>query len=216
MQEAKLHDLVLSYRASGNGREYIMERVAAMVYDSYGKYGFDSEDDAADALLKFKRRIYRLLRQIRGSGPVFRRLSGDEPKVPGPYGTARKDTVDGARVRLRARRLVGDARILRFYRIAFRVDDARGRRNGSWRLEAEAAREGRDHPALSGGSSRALQPTRFPRGEVRMGNRRRGHRANSHCRWGRSRLARRRGGASEVFPRVRAFAGRASRRAQER
>ena len=54
MQERNLQDLFLAYRSSGKGRELIMERVAALVYNSHAKFGFDDEDDAANALLKFR------------------------------------------------------------------------------------------------------------------------------------------------------------------
>ena len=43
MTESNLHDLVLSYRLTGEGRERIMERVAALVYGEHQRYGFDDE-----------------------------------------------------------------------------------------------------------------------------------------------------------------------------
>lgn len=71
MQERNLHDLFLAYRSSGKGRELIMERVAALVYNSHTKFGFDDEDDAANALLKFQGRIEKLLDRFEDRGLPF-------------------------------------------------------------------------------------------------------------------------------------------------
>jgi len=71
MPETTLNALVLAYRASGEGRDLIMEKVAALVYDAHDKYGFDDEDDAANALLKFRGRIVRLIDRFEDRGHSF-------------------------------------------------------------------------------------------------------------------------------------------------
>lgn len=71
MAEAKLHDLVLNYRVSGKGQDQIMERVAALVYAAYGKFGFDDEDDAANALVKYRGRIVKLIDRFEDRGIPF-------------------------------------------------------------------------------------------------------------------------------------------------
>ncbi len=67
----ELHNLVLEYRSSGKGRELILERVAALVYNSHAKYGFDDEDDAANALLRFRGRIDKLVDRFEDRGLPF-------------------------------------------------------------------------------------------------------------------------------------------------
>lgn len=71
MPERNLHELVLEYRSSGKGRDLIMEKVAALVYNSHTKYGFDDEDDAANALLKFGGRIDKLVDRFEDRGLPF-------------------------------------------------------------------------------------------------------------------------------------------------
>jgi hypothetical protein len=71
MQQATLNELVIAYRSSGEGRDLILEKVAALVYDRHRQYGFDDEDDAANALLRFKERIGRLVDRFEDRGLPF-------------------------------------------------------------------------------------------------------------------------------------------------
>lgn len=71
MPEPQLNDLIIAYRASGEGRDLIMERVAALVYGKYRKYGFDDEDDAADALLRYRGRIVKFVDRFEDRGLPF-------------------------------------------------------------------------------------------------------------------------------------------------
>jgi hypothetical protein len=71
MAEEKLHELVVAYKASGKGRDAIIEQVAAMLYTSHETYGFDDEDDAADAFLKYRERIARLVDRFEDRGLPF-------------------------------------------------------------------------------------------------------------------------------------------------
>jgi hypothetical protein len=71
MSERRMHDLVVEYKASGKGREAIIEKVASMLYESYEVYGFDDEDDAADAFLKYRERIARLVDRFEDRGLPF-------------------------------------------------------------------------------------------------------------------------------------------------
>jgi hypothetical protein len=71
MPEERLHDLVIAYKKSGAGREAIMERVAALLYTSHEAYGFDDEDAAADAFLKYRERIARLVDRFEDRGLPF-------------------------------------------------------------------------------------------------------------------------------------------------
>jgi hypothetical protein len=71
MSETKLHDLVIAYRRDGADRERIMEKVAELVYEEHSRYGFDDEDDAADALLRYRRRIERLVDRFEDRGQSF-------------------------------------------------------------------------------------------------------------------------------------------------
>jgi hypothetical protein len=71
MGEPTLQELVFSYRLSGEGKERIMERVAALVYSSHAKFGFDDEDAAADALLKHRGRIIKLVDRFEDRGIPF-------------------------------------------------------------------------------------------------------------------------------------------------
>ena len=71
MTENNLEELVSAYRARGQGRDLIMEKVSALVYDRHRKYGFDDEDDAANALLKFRGRIGRFVDRFEDRGLPF-------------------------------------------------------------------------------------------------------------------------------------------------
>jgi hypothetical protein len=71
MPITKLDELVVAYRSSGEGRELIMEKVAALVYEAHHRYGFDDEDDAANALLKYRQRILKLIDRFEDRGLPF-------------------------------------------------------------------------------------------------------------------------------------------------
>jgi hypothetical protein len=71
MVESILHDLVLAYQLSGEGRELIMEKVAALVYREHQRYGFDDEDDAAEALMKYRGRLLKLVDRFEDRGQSF-------------------------------------------------------------------------------------------------------------------------------------------------
>jgi hypothetical protein len=71
MPEKNLHELVNAYRRNGEGKALILERVAALVYEGYSKFGFEDEDDAANALLKFHGRIVKLVDRFEDRGLSF-------------------------------------------------------------------------------------------------------------------------------------------------
>ncbi len=75
MAERSLHDLVVAYKSGETeekaGREAIMERVASMIYKSHAVYGFDDEDAAADALLKYRDRLSKLVDRFQDRGLPF-------------------------------------------------------------------------------------------------------------------------------------------------
>ena len=71
MPDTSLNDMVSAYRANGDGRDLIMEKVAALVYRRHRKYGFDDEDDAANALLKFSGRIMKFVDRFEDRGVPF-------------------------------------------------------------------------------------------------------------------------------------------------
>ncbi len=66
-----LHDLVAEYRRSGNGRDEIMEGIASQVYANPRRFGFDGEDEAADALFRYGRRIASLADRFVDRGLPF-------------------------------------------------------------------------------------------------------------------------------------------------
>jgi hypothetical protein len=61
MGENRVHELVIEYRASGEGKDRIYERVARLLYRDPRRFGFDDEDAAAEALIKHRERISRLV-----------------------------------------------------------------------------------------------------------------------------------------------------------
>jgi len=75
MAERSLHDLVVAYKSGVTEREAcreaIMERVASMIYRSHAAYGFDDEDAAADALLKYRDRLSKLVDRFQDRGLPF-------------------------------------------------------------------------------------------------------------------------------------------------
>lgn len=71
MPSTELFDLVRSYQASGEGRDLVWARVAALVYERHHRYGFDDEDDAANALLKFRGRIAKAVDRFEDRGVPF-------------------------------------------------------------------------------------------------------------------------------------------------
>ncbi len=75
MSEHRLHDLVAAYRAQ-NGeqktdKETIFGHIASLVYSSHAALGFDDEDAASDALIKYKSRITRLVDRFQDRGLPF-------------------------------------------------------------------------------------------------------------------------------------------------
>lgn len=71
MPENDLNKLVAAYRRDGAGRDLIMEKVATLVYEGHKRFGFDDEDDAANAMLKFRSRIDRLVDRFEDRGLPF-------------------------------------------------------------------------------------------------------------------------------------------------
>lgn len=66
-----LHDLVLTYRRSGEGRDRILEKVAAKVYRSHRRLGFDDEDSASFVMERYRRRIGKLIDRFEDRGVPF-------------------------------------------------------------------------------------------------------------------------------------------------
>jgi len=60
MEKPTLHELVKAYHSGSASKEAVMERVATLVYREPGRFGFDDEDDAANALERHGRRIAAL------------------------------------------------------------------------------------------------------------------------------------------------------------
>ncbi|HET7839709.1 MAG TPA: hypothetical protein VFL04_08110 [Rectinemataceae bacterium] len=58
--QSGLQELVVEYRRSGRGKDAIMERIAAQIYADPCRFGFDGEDEAAEALLHYGHRIAAL------------------------------------------------------------------------------------------------------------------------------------------------------------
>ena len=75
MAERSLHDLVVAYKAGESdakaGREAIMERVASVMYESHASFGFDAEDAAAAALVKYRDRLSKLVDRFQDRGLPF-------------------------------------------------------------------------------------------------------------------------------------------------
>jgi len=71
MADLRLHDLVMAYKAGKIDGESVFERIATEVYASPSRFGFDGEDDAADALCRFRRRIRSLPDRYQDMGAPF-------------------------------------------------------------------------------------------------------------------------------------------------
>lgn len=71
MEERRLHDLVMAYKAGLAERETIFERVASEIYANPSRFGFDGEDDAAEALCRYRRRIRLLPDRYQDMGAPF-------------------------------------------------------------------------------------------------------------------------------------------------
>jgi hypothetical protein len=71
METCTMHELLIRYRKDGFGIERIMNEVAERLYRDPGRYGFDGEDEAADALLKYGGRIARLADRYVDRGVPF-------------------------------------------------------------------------------------------------------------------------------------------------
>ncbi|HTX72308.1 MAG TPA: hypothetical protein VMC79_05725 [Rectinemataceae bacterium] len=71
-----LHELVLGYRRGTVRKETILERVTEMVYREPSRFGFDDEDAAADAMLKYGRRISTIIDRYEDRGSAFEAYLG--------------------------------------------------------------------------------------------------------------------------------------------
>jgi hypothetical protein len=71
--EAKtsLHCLVLDYRRSGKGLDKVMERIAELVFASPQRFGFECDDEAAEALFRYRHRIAGLADRFEDRGLPF-------------------------------------------------------------------------------------------------------------------------------------------------
>ncbi|MBL8965410.1 MAG: hypothetical protein JNG85_00295 [Spirochaetaceae bacterium] len=69
--DEKLQDLVLAFRASGKGREAVLERIAALLYGEPHRFGFDDRDEAAEALERYRERIAGLAERFVDRGTPF-------------------------------------------------------------------------------------------------------------------------------------------------
>jgi hypothetical protein len=71
MKDSSLHELVKEYRRSGIGRECIFPKVAELLYRDPGRFGFETDDDASEALFKYRRRIAGLADRYEDKGIPF-------------------------------------------------------------------------------------------------------------------------------------------------
>jgi hypothetical protein len=71
MEKQRLHDLVVSYRHGSIGREAVFERIAGAVLQNPARFGFDGEDDAAEALSRYRERICCLVDRYVDRGVPF-------------------------------------------------------------------------------------------------------------------------------------------------
>ena len=71
MGKVRLHCLVEDYKAGKLDKEEVFEAIATEIYTSPLRFGFDSEDDAADALCRYRRRIRNLADRYEDRGAPF-------------------------------------------------------------------------------------------------------------------------------------------------
>jgi hypothetical protein len=71
MAEESLNSLVSAYKKSGLGRELILERIAGKLYREPRRFGFEGEEDASEALYRYRRRILGLADRYVDLGPPF-------------------------------------------------------------------------------------------------------------------------------------------------
>jgi hypothetical protein len=71
MEKTTLHELITAYKETGDGKARVMEGVADLVYGSFARFGFDDEDDAANALFRYGGRIERLVERFEDRGIPF-------------------------------------------------------------------------------------------------------------------------------------------------
>lgn len=71
MGETDLNSLVAVYQSSGLGQELILAGIAAKLYREPRRYGFEGEDEAAEALFHYRRRIIGLADRYIDRGPPF-------------------------------------------------------------------------------------------------------------------------------------------------
>lgn len=71
MEELNLQTLIREYRQGGQGLDRIFERIATSVYRCPRHYGFDGEDDAAEALCHYRERVCGLAERYVDNGSSF-------------------------------------------------------------------------------------------------------------------------------------------------
>lgn len=71
MANMRLHDLVISYKAGHVDLDSVFERIASEIYGNPSRFGFDGDDDAAEALCRFRRRIRSLPDRYQDLGAPF-------------------------------------------------------------------------------------------------------------------------------------------------
>jgi hypothetical protein len=71
MAEESLNSLVSAYKKSGVGRDLILGRIAGKLYREPRRFGFEGEDDASEALYRYRRRILGLADRYVDLGPPF-------------------------------------------------------------------------------------------------------------------------------------------------
>jgi len=71
MHKPTLHELVHAYHSGAASKTQILERIAELVYRDPRRFGFDDEDDAAEALYRHGRRIASLADRFEDRGLAF-------------------------------------------------------------------------------------------------------------------------------------------------
>jgi hypothetical protein len=71
MEEARLHELVAAFQAGLTDRDAVFERIARELYANPLRFGFDSDDDASEALCRYRERIKSLAARYVDKGVPF-------------------------------------------------------------------------------------------------------------------------------------------------